>query len=193
MILRLISTDPSLIDAPGYLVACKKYHVGRSKSCDFVLRNTSVSRDHAELTVKEQSIVVKDLDSLNGTFVDGEQIKKSEAKPGQAVRFGIVLFQLVIQGQEDQAASDPSDESTKAILMNGATREMPALGLLSEAQRRVLELLVRGDSEKEVASKLSISQNTVHNHVKEIYKRMDVSSRPELLAQFIPPAEKPKK
>ena len=36
-----------------------------------------------------------------------------------------------------------------------------------------------------VATKLDISQNTVHNHVKGIYKKLGVSSRAELLAMFI--------
>lgn len=56
---------------------------------------------------------------------------------------------------------------------------------LSARQHQTLEALLGGDSEKQVARKLSISQHTVHVHVKTIYKRLDVSSSGELLARFV--------
>jgi DNA-binding NarL/FixJ family response regulator len=64
---------------------------------------------------------------------------------------------------------------------------------LSATQRRVLSALLKGMSEKAVASALDISPHTVHNHVKEIYRRMDVSTRSELLALFVGGGKKPLK
>ena len=48
-----------------------------------------------------------------------------------------------------------------------------------------LQLLLAGDSEKEVATKLNLSIHTVHIHVKKLYKRLDVSSRAELMAKCL--------
>lgn len=182
MILRLTSTDPTLIDAPGYLVAGSTYRVGRIKSCEFVIKNLSVSREHAEVIVAAQSVAIKDLKSLNGTFVNGERVDEVTLTPGQAVRFGSVLFYLV--GQQAPGADADSDQSTFSIPLR-PTSEMPALTQLSEAQRRVLDLLLSGRSEKKVAAKLDLSPHTVHNHIKEIYRRFEVSSRAELLALFV--------
>jgi DNA-binding NarL/FixJ family response regulator len=56
---------------------------------------------------------------------------------------------------------------------------------LSERQRDVLILLLRGHSEKEVARDLGVSTHTVHTHVKRLYTEFDVSSRGELLALFV--------
>src|SRR5262245_22043381 len=56
---------------------------------------------------------------------------------------------------------------------------------LSPRERQVLVFLLGGDSLKEVARKLTLSENTVANYVKEIYKSSSVNSRPELLAHFI--------
>ncbi len=133
MILRLTSTDPTLIDAPGYLVAGGKYKVGRIKSCEFVIKNLSVSREHAEVTVDAQSVTIKDLKSLNGTFVGDERVDEVTLKPGQSVRFGSVLFHLVGQQTPDQEAD--SDLSTFSTPMH-ATSEMPGAGFaLSMPQR----------------------------------------------------------
>ena len=48
-----------------------------------------------------------------------------------------------------------------------------------------LQLLLAGDSEKQVAAKLNISPHTVHIHIKKLYKRLEVSSRPELMAKCL--------
>jgi DNA-binding CsgD family transcriptional regulator len=48
-----------------------------------------------------------------------------------------------------------------------------------------LQHLLSGDSEKEVAVKLGLSQHTVHIHVKNLYKRLSVCSRGELMAKCL--------
>ncbi len=56
---------------------------------------------------------------------------------------------------------------------------------MSPRQRQVLEFLLVGDGEKQIAAKLGISKNTVHNYVTALYRHFDVSSRSELMAIFI--------
>lgn len=60
--------------------------------------------------------------------------------------------------------------------LNGPTRQ------LSRQLRRTLARLVDGDSEKQIARRMNLSKHTVHDYVKELHKRFDVSSRGELLA-----------
>lgn len=57
---------------------------------------------------------------------------------------------------------------------------------LSEAQRRVLDLALTGLVEKQIARRLNISRHTAHNHLRNIYRILDVHSRGELLAQVLP-------
>jgi DNA-binding CsgD family transcriptional regulator len=61
----------------------------------------------------------------------------------------------------------------------------PALDDLAPRLRDVLLRLLRGLAEKQVAADLQISQNTVHDYVKELHRRFGVNSRAELLARFI--------
>jgi FixJ family two-component response regulator len=56
---------------------------------------------------------------------------------------------------------------------------------LSPRLRQVLSLLLAGHSLKEVAQKLELSEHTVGDYVKRIYKHLSVSSRAELSALFI--------
>ena len=50
--------------------------VGRMPDCDFVLQDESISRHHACIFRREQSFYVKDLDSRNGTYLNGERIRE---------------------------------------------------------------------------------------------------------------------
>ena len=66
--------------------------VGRDQACDVVLDDDSVSRKHAELFRDERGQYrIKDLESANGTFIDGKKIIVATVLPdGAKVRFGDV-------------------------------------------------------------------------------------------------------
>ena len=67
---------------------------------------------------------------------------------------------------------------------SGAARGREAdLSVLTPRQREVLDLLLEGLSEKEIATRLVLSRHTVHNHIRGIYRSMGVSSRYELFAK----------
>jgi DNA-binding CsgD family transcriptional regulator len=68
---------------------------------------------------------------------------------------------------------------------NGGGGALAHLTGLSPRMRQTLGFLVQGDSERQIALKLKISQHTVHVYVRQLYKRFDVNSRGELLARFI--------
>jgi DNA-binding NarL/FixJ family response regulator len=56
---------------------------------------------------------------------------------------------------------------------------------LSRRMEQTLRSLLGGDSEKQIAAKLRLSQHTVHVYVKALYKKYGVSTRAELLARWV--------
>ena len=62
--------------------------------------------------------------------------------------------------------------------------EIDPLRALSPRLLQTLQSLVRGDSEKVIADRMSISAHTVHEHVKALYRHFGVHSRSELLARW---------
>ncbi|MCC6950451.1 MAG: helix-turn-helix transcriptional regulator [Phycisphaerales bacterium] len=83
--------------------------------------------------------------------------------------------------------------------MNELTRQGAAiagarpdlLGRLSPAQARVLELLLAGITEPQIAAKIDRSRHTVHDHTKAIYSTLGVSNRVQLVLLFSVPARQP--
>ena len=75
-------------------------NIGRADYCDLVIPDDSVSSQHAKLTRREGLWILTDLESTNGTMVDGERVKGDvPIAPGAFVRFGDV--QLVFEPTDD--------------------------------------------------------------------------------------------
>lgn len=61
----------------------------------------------------------------------------------------------------------------------------PRLSALQPRLKKVMQHLLEGDSEKQVAAKLGLSKHTVHEYVKMLYQQLGVNSRGELLSQWV--------
>jgi pSer/pThr/pTyr-binding forkhead associated (FHA) protein len=184
MNLYLVCRDRRLLNRPLALSAGARYVVGRALDCEVYVKDRSVSRQHAELSIEGHQIKVRDLGSLNGTFLEDERVAEGVVLPGQVVRFGRIKF-TVSEDPHRERLSSESEEDDSTALEQFDQHRTRLLQKLSEAQRRVTILLLGGRSEKEAAARLRLSQHTVHNHIKEIYRRLEVNSRAELLALFV--------
>jgi DNA-binding CsgD family transcriptional regulator len=128
---------------------------------------------------------VRDLDTKNGTYVDGLRITQCDILPGVRVRFGNVA--LVLAMSQLRGLDDSAEEETVSIRGSlESTGTTPGIESLTDAQRRVVEFLLQGLSEKQVAQQLNLSRHTVHNHVRAVYRILDVHTRSELMARLLP-------
>jgi DNA-binding CsgD family transcriptional regulator len=157
--------------------------IGRSLDCDFVVKHQTISRRHAEITVRDDRMTIRDLGSHNGTFVDSKRI--CESRPivvGQRVGFGTACFLLAPSATDEDVLS--ASEGTVPIDQgkNGAA----SLNGLSSAENRVLEQILNGMDANRVAEALQLSPNTVHNHMRAIYKKFGVHGARELVTLFVP-------
>src|SRR5258706_16160957 len=75
-----------------------KTTIGRVEDNPFQIAEASVSSHHAEVLLRGDDVLVKDLGSTNGTFINGEKIDESVLKPGQTLRFGQVELRLEVEG-----------------------------------------------------------------------------------------------
>jgi pSer/pThr/pTyr-binding forkhead associated (FHA) protein len=62
--------------------------IGRHPNCDLVLTDTTVSRRHARLTFRDGGWVVRDLESTNGTRVNGQYVGRCRLRPGDRLELG---------------------------------------------------------------------------------------------------------
>jgi DNA-binding winged helix-turn-helix (wHTH) protein len=80
-----------VVDGERQKLVPGEHQVGREPDCEVFLNHPDVSRCHARITVEGASVTVEDLDSKNGTLVNGKLLKKSKRLVnGDTLTFGTV-------------------------------------------------------------------------------------------------------
>jgi S-DNA-T family DNA segregation ATPase FtsK/SpoIIIE len=81
--------------------------IGRRHDCDLCVPLMVVSRRHCQLTVNNEAVKIRDLDSQAGTFLNGKRISDGILKAGDYLTIGPLTFQVQIDGQPAQVAPPP--------------------------------------------------------------------------------------
>ena len=93
--------------------------IGRHDGNVFQISEISVSGRHCEVRVRDGELVVRDLQSTNGTFADGKKIVEGVVKPGQMLRVGEV--ELRFEASASVPATKPGTSFvTKMLATNAA-------------------------------------------------------------------------
>lgn len=69
--------------------------LGREANCDISIPVEHLSRRHVELKVKGGKLLIRDLDSSNGTYLNGNRINESYAKPGDKIKVDVITFEVI--------------------------------------------------------------------------------------------------
>ena len=68
--------------------------LGREANCQISIPSQGISKKHAQILVKETGLTIEDLDSRNGIFIKGKQVRKEELKEGDRVALYNVIFEV---------------------------------------------------------------------------------------------------
>lgn len=71
-----------------HLLKGETFLVGRDRTCGIVVSHPAVSRRHARITLDGSGLLLEDLKSANGTYVNEARVERATLKPGDLVRFG---------------------------------------------------------------------------------------------------------
>lgn len=87
--------------------------VGRLDDNAIHIPEASVSSHHCEILKRGDEVVIKDLNSTNGTFINGQQITEATLKPGQILRLGQIELRLE-SGGAAASSSGPAPAAAAA-------------------------------------------------------------------------------
>ncbi|MFH1731920.1 MAG: FHA domain-containing serine/threonine-protein kinase [Planctomycetota bacterium] len=73
----------------------EELHIGRDTSSDIVLTDTLVSRRHLSIEGRHGGFFVRDADSLNGLYVNGERVAEARLRPGDKIQAGGCLLSFL--------------------------------------------------------------------------------------------------
>jgi pSer/pThr/pTyr-binding forkhead associated (FHA) protein len=89
-----------------------KTTIGRVEDNTFQIAEPSVSSHHCEILLRGSDVVVRDLNSTNGTFINGEKVSETVIKPGQVLRLGQIEMRLETEASASSTAMPSSTPAT---------------------------------------------------------------------------------
>ena len=134
--------------------------IGRSSELDLVLVEDMVSRKHAKVTLGPVGVSIADLGSTNGTFVNGEKVRRAELKEGDRILIGTNILKLVAvspaqgapvtakaaqQNLEKTAAAQEQKQGGRGAVQ-GRLEEVPLVDLLQllGTSKKTGAIVIRG-------------------------------------------------
>ncbi len=85
------------------LPASGRWVLGRQHPSDLVFKSASnISRQHAALVIEPGKVRIEDLDSRNGTWVNGNRVRTTVLNPGDRIRVGNLEFELVAESADEE-------------------------------------------------------------------------------------------
>ncbi len=111
----------------SYEIKAEVTTVGRVDDNAWQIADASVSSHHAEIHLRGDGVWIKDLDSTNGSFIDGEPITEAPLKPGQILRLGEIDMRLEVATAADKkaAASTQTRVIPQGVKMSDLERGRP--------------------------------------------------------------------
>ena len=118
--------------------------VGKDPACQLFIPDATVSREHFAIERRDKAWMIVDLDSTNGTLLNGTRIKEAFVKPGGRIQAGKVELML-----QPATASRPTagDGSTRFGDLTAASPAMNAIfGLLRRTAASEMTILLKGET-----------------------------------------------
>jgi pSer/pThr/pTyr-binding forkhead associated (FHA) protein len=130
--------------------------IGRDPISNFVIDDIEVSRNHLVATIKEKSVFIEDLDSTNGSYLNGKRLKKlTEVKSGDLITLGKSIVIEFIQEQDDDLTPEDINELKSQSHVSNET-------VIAEEDALILEPLEQEDfKEKELAEEEKVDEDQV--------------------------------
>ena len=91
--------------------------IGRVAANDIVLEEAAVSSSHCYIARRGDRFVLHDLNSTNGTLLDGERVSEAEISNGQVVTVGSLALKLVVEGD---APAEPEGMAQRTQILTPA-------------------------------------------------------------------------
>ncbi len=131
--------------------------IGAGSDADVIIDDPKMSRRHAELVAEEQWLMVRDLGSTNGTFIESVRISDGRAEAGGTVKLGNTVLKV---GEPNVPVPPPSRRDRFGALAGDSRSMRELFAVLELTAPTDVTLLIRGESGtgKELAAR------AVHDH-----------------------------
>ncbi len=95
-------------DFPRIMLDPFPFRIGRGRDCNYVLASSQISKAHVEFLVQDDAYHIRDLNSTNGTFVNGKPIKEGILRPDDIIHLASEEFRFLCESTVTPFSADGS-------------------------------------------------------------------------------------
>jgi pSer/pThr/pTyr-binding forkhead associated (FHA) protein len=125
-----------------------KTTLGRRPYNDVVIDNLAVSGEHAVVQMVGNDVLIEDLNSTNGTYINGKIIKKQQLRSGDTVEIG--KYKIVLVADDPASAPDDGSDGSHAPAAVTVPAGLGTMPVDMKAQQAVIKVLSGAASGREM-------------------------------------------
>lgn len=150
-------------DGREITIAVPRFIIGRGDTAHLRPASDLVSREHCEILVDDGKVVINDLKSRNGTFVNGKQLAETHvSKSGDSLRIGRLQFEIVIDPVKASAKKPKVESVVEAAARTAKNKKSSTL------EDSITDWLSDGDDDPSTAERKAIaSAETIQLNLEE--------------------------
>jgi DNA-binding CsgD family transcriptional regulator len=163
--------------------------IGRHATNDVILRSNQASRHHCSLEWKEGKLILTDT-SKNGTLINGINVKgQAEVMLGDVITVHPYTI-LMTSVYTDEAANahivDEESDTIFAAPVSDLQRDFLEKTFdITQREHEIIEYVLMGRHNKDISEILHISEFTVKTHLRNIFEKLQIESRAQLIAKIM--------
>ncbi|MCB9555980.1 MAG: sigma 54-interacting transcriptional regulator [Deltaproteobacteria bacterium] len=127
-----------------YVLSADVVRLGKAETNDIVMPEDTVSRVHCEILRDQRGYLLRDLDSTNGTFLDGAEVREAYLRAGSVLTVGTV--QLRFQPFEQRIEILPSEKERLGSMVGRSLAMREIFGLIERVGPTEATVLIEGET-----------------------------------------------
>src|SRR4029434_6633799 len=122
----------------------KPMRIGKKEDNDFALEDNTVSRYHLAIEQRGDSFVLKDLDSTNGTSINGLRVKEAYLSPGDVISLGNTEIEFIAFDEKIQI--EPSTKTSLGDMVGKSKKMRQIFGILEKIAPSLATVIIQGET-----------------------------------------------
>lgn len=116
----------------AYKLECDILTIGRSVQCDIQIDDENVSRNHAELALRDGIVYLRDLKSTNGTYVNSKKVSEAPLADGDLILIGAILFKYLLSASVENRFFDQMYALATTDFLTGTSNRQNLMNCLEQ-------------------------------------------------------------
>ncbi len=122
----------------------ERISIGKKEDNSFIVNDRTVSRNHVEIVQEQDSFLLRDMGSTNGTFINDTRVREAYLSPGDVIRIGNTRIEFIAFDEKVQI--EPSEQTVFGGVVGQSRKMRQIFGLLERISPTDATVIIEGET-----------------------------------------------